>query len=95
MTNIEIIKQWISVLRTGEYKQGKNYLCRIDSNNKKQYCCLGVLCDILDLNKRKHIHYYEFDGYDNRLPVSVVSKLGLGIGSSIDDCGVFVIDGEI
>lgn len=30
--------QWLAALRSGDYKQGADYLCRDD-----QYCCLGVL----------------------------------------------------
>lgn len=32
---------WLKALRSGEYKQGKEYLRRND-----EFCCLGVLCDI-------------------------------------------------
>lgn len=42
-----VIKQlWTSALRSGKYKQGKNYLNIINANNEHQYCCLGVLCEI-------------------------------------------------
>lgn len=39
--NPEVKKQWLEALRSGEYKQGKEYL-----RNGDQYCCLGVLCDL-------------------------------------------------
>ncbi len=35
--------QWIAALRSGEYRQGEGKLR--DGGN---YCCLGVLCDIVD-----------------------------------------------
>ena len=38
--NKAIKEQWITALRSGEYKQGKEYL------NNKGFCCLGVLTDI-------------------------------------------------
>lgn len=38
--------KWIAALRSGEYKQGGGAL-RSDDNS---YCCLGVLCDIIDPN---------------------------------------------
>ena len=41
--NQDIKKLWVAALRSGEYKQGK---CSLISNNKKQFCCLGVLCDL-------------------------------------------------
>jgi hypothetical protein len=37
----EMIKQWTDALRSGEYKQGQNSLCRYD-----KFCCLGVLADL-------------------------------------------------
>lgn len=38
----EIKKKWLSALRSGEYKQGIRKL----RNNKDNFCCLGVLCDL-------------------------------------------------
>lgn len=40
--NPEIKQKWITALRSGEYKQGKNVL----RSNDDCYCCLGVLCDV-------------------------------------------------
>lgn len=40
--NQEIKKEWVAALRSGEYKQGRGYLC-----DYGLYCCLGVLCDIV------------------------------------------------
>lgn len=36
--------QWLDALRSGEYKQGKEMLRTQDNS----YCCLGVLCDVVD-----------------------------------------------
>ena len=33
--------KWVEALRSGKYKQGRNYL-----NSKGAFCCLGVLCDL-------------------------------------------------
>lgn len=48
----EIKKAWIKALRSGKYLQGRNALRKptIDKN-KDQFCCLGVLCDIIDSSK--------------------------------------------
>jgi hypothetical protein len=35
--------KWTKALRSGKYKQGTGYLRSAD----KEYCCLGVLCDIV------------------------------------------------
>ena len=34
--------KWLEALRSGRYKQGKFRL----RNNRDEFCCLGVLCDI-------------------------------------------------
>lgn len=36
-------KKWLAALRSGEYKQGKNKL-----RDGDRFCCIGVLCDIVD-----------------------------------------------
>ena len=41
--NKEIKAKWIEALRSDRYIQGRNVLKRYD-----KFCCLGVLCDILD-----------------------------------------------
>lgn len=41
----ELKKRWVSALRSGEYKQTKHYLC-----NDQGWCCLGVLCNLVDPN---------------------------------------------
>jgi hypothetical protein len=41
MPNQEIMREWVTALRSGNYEQGRG---RLRTDN--QYCCLGVLCDI-------------------------------------------------
>lgn len=44
----ELWKEWITALRSGEYKQGYRSLKRKDYfKNKCAFCCLGVLCDLI------------------------------------------------
>ena len=40
--NKDLKKRWIAALKSGDYKQGRS---RLNQNN--QFCCLGVLCDLL------------------------------------------------
>ncbi len=40
--NPEIKAAWLEALRSGRYKQGRGSLREND-----EYCCLGVLCDIV------------------------------------------------
>lgn len=35
--------QWLEALRSGRYEQGK-----YDLRRNNEFCCLGVLCDLLD-----------------------------------------------
>lgn len=41
----EIADMWCAALRSGEYNQGRGFLCS-ESERGKEYCCLGVLCDL-------------------------------------------------
>lgn len=38
----EIKFRWVEALRSGKYRQGRNYLHDREGN----FCCLGVLCDL-------------------------------------------------
>jgi hypothetical protein len=40
---LDLKRKWIAALRSGEYRQAQNGLRTSDG-----YCCLGVLCDIVD-----------------------------------------------
>lgn len=42
--------RWLQALRSGEYKQGNGALC-VSNGETKEYCCLGVLADIIDPTK--------------------------------------------
>lgn len=47
MMKPELKKQWVEALRSGEYKQGEGTFKRA-IKGEESFCCLGVLCDILD-----------------------------------------------
>ena len=45
--NRELMEKWVAALRSGEYKQGAEYLCQYDEDgNAAAFCCLGVLENI-------------------------------------------------
>jgi hypothetical protein len=52
-------KKWLNALRSGKYKQGKNSLRQpgfASDSEKDRFCCLGVLCDIVEPKKwKKHV----------------------------------------
>lgn len=41
--NFPLIKRWVESLLNGTYEQGIGRL-----NNANKFCCLGVLCDLVD-----------------------------------------------
>jgi hypothetical protein len=45
--NPTIKKQWLEALRSGKYQQGKGRL-RMKHSGVDRFCCLGVLCDLLE-----------------------------------------------
>lgn len=85
MTNIEIIKEWIKVLRSSKYRQGSSRLCKIE-DNIQYHCCLGVLCEILNIKKTlsaTEFNLFSFDGVIAFLPSKVVIELGFNKNSVI------------
>ena len=39
-------RELVAALRSGDYKQGHNLLCRLFPDGTKTWCCLGVACDL-------------------------------------------------
>ena len=78
--NPEIKAQWVAALRSGEYKQGNEYLHRGDT-----FCCLGVLCDLAieagapEVKENRHPDgsISTYNGSESYLPSSVVEWAGL------------------
>jgi len=70
------IADWVAALRSGEYKQGRQML-----NCDNQFCCLGVLCEVLEIPKIQILNYYEygFDRSHNMLPVEVWKRLNISL----------------
>jgi hypothetical protein len=42
--------QWLEALRSGKYKQGKEWL-KIKKGDEWWHCCLGVLCEIREVEQ--------------------------------------------
>jgi hypothetical protein len=50
-----VMEKWVKTLRSGRYKQGQDAL----KNIHREYCCLGVLCNISKTGKwSKKPEYY-------------------------------------
>ena len=48
----DIAKLWTAALKSGKYKQGQRALHSIKNDNET-FCCLGVLCDLYQQDRRK------------------------------------------
>ena len=74
----EARKLWVEALRSGEYQQGRNYLC-----TESRFCCLGVACDLFIKHERllnvrtRETGVKEFNEEAMGLPCEVQQWLGL------------------
>lgn len=50
MNDQRFLRDWVKALKSGEYKQGKGFLYKSESDS---YCCLGVGCVIVGLDKKQ------------------------------------------
>lgn len=46
MPNQEVMREWVSRLRSGDYIQGKGKLSYTEDDGVRKHCCLGVLTDM-------------------------------------------------
>lgn len=75
--NPKIKQRWLKALRSGDYRQGINQL----RNEKDQFCCLGVLCNLhakahpkLSKTQTNPMSYF---GEEGLLPIQVQVWAGL------------------
>lgn len=67
-------KRWIAALCSGKYQQARNGL-----RTTQGFCCLGVLCDLIDSTKWHRAEGRDWQ-YDNRgayIPSEIREPLGL------------------
>lgn len=82
-------KKWVDALRSGEYEQGRGFLCK-----EEKYCCLGVLCEVAGI-QRQLVHVFTtinagisvYEGRGPKLPpqaaldfVGLSSDIGMFLG---------------
>jgi hypothetical protein len=76
--------KWVAALRSGDYIQGEGALKRQDVDDQVRHCCLGVLCEVLDVPQVRR----ELDGGVSRwafgeeheegyLPAAIQDQAGL------------------
>lgn len=69
----EIKAKWLEALRSDEYRQGRLGLRRDDA-----FCCLGVLCDVLDANGWKSHEWGEsWNGDAFSLSPETLRRIGM------------------
>ena len=84
----DIAKLWTAALRSGKYKQGQHALHSIKNDNET-FCCLGVLCDLYQQDRRKKkkkglfvdkttLHSIEYNYVSGILPHVVSKWAGMG-----------------
>lgn len=70
----ELKTKWVEALRSGEYTQGKHRLRTKDND----FCCLGVLCDIVDPSGWEMSvlsDCYEYENYVGTLPMAFAQDI--------------------
>ena len=87
MMNPELKQKWVDALTSGTYRQGRRAL----RDNDDCFCCLGVLCDIVDPGGWEKTpgsiySYFIEDGEDNDsvIPDPLREKLGLSLKDQQD-----------
>lgn len=87
-------QEWINALRSGKYKQGRSKLRHDD-----HFCCLGVLCDLVNKdNWQEHPHYnlppswVDMTGTYNAggLPIPLGERLFTAKNHSVSDVFYFL-----
>jgi hypothetical protein len=73
--------KWVEALRDGKYEQGQSYLRR-----GTQFCCLGVLCDLVSKNEWEvtDSNIFRFRGVRGFLPGELRDGAGISVGEEND-----------
>lgn len=67
--------RWIEALYSGAYQQSRGSLRKDDT-----FCCLGVLCDLVDpegWKKNPFANHYSFKLYNSMPPTDIMVSMGL------------------
>lgn len=60
MITKEQFDAWLEALRSGDYKQGVGRLCRVDDEGNEEHCCLGVLAEVIGMDKDDRLAIREY-----------------------------------
>jgi hypothetical protein len=78
----ELKDKWVAALRSDKYTQGREKL-RTDDGS---YCCLGVLCEVLDVPRRDTFERWEyvFEGQATSLQLTAALRQHAGLSSAFE-----------
>lgn len=96
-----IMEKWVKALRSGKYRKGRGVLTEVKKNGTKNYCCLGVLCELymeennlpirigpqFTARKRDRMIVY-YDEHDKFLPYEVTKWAGMESRLGESYCGL-------
>lgn len=80
----EFKQRWLGALRGDQYQQGTSWLRRADGG----FCCLGVLCDLIDPNgwtPGPHVHRWGISENTSILPHQARAVTGLHDQFALDE----------
>jgi hypothetical protein len=81
MVVTELRTKWIEALRSDEYSQGQGNLkvANCGPDEAADFCCLGVLCDLVDSNRwtEKSEGYFTFEGHSDFPPQEILDLVDL------------------
>ena len=87
----ERARELTSALRSGEYEQGTKALCKLREDGTKEWCCLGVACDLAVkagvtlavttdeteyIDDKGNYRRVAYDTHDGILPQAVMDHFG-------------------
>jgi hypothetical protein len=79
--NAEIKARWVDALRSGDFKQGTEYLVSTDEDDGgRKFCCLGVLCVIFEKETGSDWKELAEDNCEEILPPIISEWAGLSEG---------------
>jgi hypothetical protein len=72
----ELKDKWVAALRSGKYKQTRQGKLK---NRGGAYCCLGVLCEVMEVPSKFDNFYseYEYDGNTLSLSEKIRKQAGI------------------
>lgn len=75
----ELKAKWVAALRSGEYEQGRGGLRNSNNSGGDTFCCLGVLCDVINHQNwvNKVVYEHQSDRSAGYLPISLRIEIGL------------------